>query len=311
VPARHPLLVGWAGMIGMVLLLHFGSFALISLVWRRDGIDAMPLMNRPVSAKSLGDFWGRRWNTAFHQLAHGLAFRPLQRAIGPAGAVLGTFLLSGLVHDLIISVPARGGYGLPTAYFVIQGVGVLIERRFARGRLLTLLFTLGPLFLLFHPPFSHARDRAVPHGDPRHPFRRCPVTLQHLLLAAGVLHFTLLLPGALLPKVLQWREELRNVCDLSRHIIWVHGAFVTIVIVGFGALTLLNASALTSGTMLARSLCGLIALFWLARLGIQLFLFDARSYLKNWFLKTGYHTLTGVFTYFAAVYAWAALLPRI
>ena len=128
---------------------------------------------------------------------------------------------------------------------------------------------------------------------------------------AGALHFTLLLPGALLPKVLNWRTELRNVCDLSRHVIWVHGTFVVIVIVGFGLLTLLNARALTNGTMLARSLCALIALFWLARLGIQLFVFDARPYLRNRFLKCGYHALTLVFTYFAAVYAWAAVAPRI
>ena len=135
--------------------------------------------------------------------------------------------------------------------------------------------------------------------------------LDQLLFVAGALHFTLLLPGALLPRVLNWRAELRNVCDLTRHVIWVHGAFVVIVIVGFGLLTVLNARALTSGTVLARSLCGLIALFWLARLGIQLFLFDARPYLGNWFLKAGYHGLTAVFAYFAAVYAWAALIPRV
>ena len=134
--------------------------------------------------------------------------------------------------------------------------------------------------------------------------------LDYLLLAAGALHFTLLLPGALLPRVLHWREELRRVCDLTRHIIWVHGAFVVIVILGFGTLTLLNAHALAGGTALARSVCGLIALFWLSRLAIQLFLFDARPYLGNWFLKAGYHTLTLVFSYFAAVYAWAAVLPR-
>ena len=134
--------------------------------------------------------------------------------------------------------------------------------------------------------------------------------LDQLLLAAGALHFTLLLPGALLPKVLKWRTELRNVCDLTRHVIWVHGAFVVMVIVGFGLLTLLNARALTSGTLLARSLCGLIAIFWLSRLVTQLFIFDARPYLRTWFLKAGYHGLTAVFTYFAAVYAWAALLPQ-
>lgn len=153
IPAAHPLLVGWAGMIGLTLLLHFGSFHLLSLLWRRAGIDAPPLMNRPLTATSLAGFWGRRWNTAFHALANRLVFRPLLRRVGLPGAVLGTFLASGLIHDLIISLPARGGFGLPTAYFALQGVGVLLERRIGRGRAMTMLFTLAPVCLLFHPPF--------------------------------------------------------------------------------------------------------------------------------------------------------------
>ena len=171
IPATHPLLIGWAGMLGLILLLHFGTFALLSLVWRRFGIDAQPLMNRPISATSLADFWGRQWNTAFHALAHRLAFRPLLRRVGLPGAVLGTFLVSGLIHDLIISLPARGGYGLPTAYFALQGLGVLLERRAGRGRALTILFTLAPVFLLFHPRFITlvilpflAAIRAIPGG---------------------------------------------------------------------------------------------------------------------------------------------------
>lgn len=134
--------------------------------------------------------------------------------------------------------------------------------------------------------------------------------LQNLLLAAGALHFTLAVPGALTVRELNWPCELRKLSDLNRHVIWVHGAFVEIVILGFGTLTLVNARTLSDGSTLARSLCGLIAFFWLVRLGIQLFVFEARPLLRNWFLKAGYHALTLVFVYFAAVYAWAAALPR-
>lgn len=154
---------GWLGMFGLILLLHFGVFELLGAAWRTAGVEAKPIMRAPLRATSLGDFWGKRWNTAFNTLAYDLAFRPLARRWGRAAAMLATFAISGLVHELVISVPARGCYGLPTAYFLFQGVAVLAERskfgrriglgRGLRGRLFTLLCTAGPAFWLFHPPF--------------------------------------------------------------------------------------------------------------------------------------------------------------
>lgn len=161
----HPLLTGWLGMIGVVLLLHFGLFHLLALCWQATGRNVKPLMRAPLLATSLADFWGNRWNTAFNALAHDLAFRPLVRRIGVGWATLGVFLISGVVHDLVISLPARGGYGLPTAYFLVQGVAVLFERshvgrtlglgRGGRGWLFMLIVTAVPAFWLFHPTFIH------------------------------------------------------------------------------------------------------------------------------------------------------------
>jgi alginate O-acetyltransferase complex protein AlgI len=157
------LLTGWLGMLGVVLLLHFGLFHVLALFWRGNGRNVVPLMRAPLLATSLADFWGNRWNTAFNALAHNLAFRPLVRRIGVGWATLGVFLISGLIHDLVISLPARGGYGLPTAYFLVQGMGVLFERsrtgrafglgRGGRGWLFTFIVTAAPAFWLFHPSF--------------------------------------------------------------------------------------------------------------------------------------------------------------
>jgi hypothetical protein len=163
VPERLPLVRGWVGLVGMVLIAHFGTFHVVSLVWRSFGVDAVPIMASPLLSQSLSEFWGRRWNLGFRQLGHELIFQPLHERIGVGMAGFLVFVASGLIHDLVISVPAGGGYGLPTAYFVLQGSGVALERSRVgrrmglrggvRGWIFMALFTAGPAFWLFHPPF--------------------------------------------------------------------------------------------------------------------------------------------------------------
>jgi hypothetical protein len=163
IPAEYPYLVGWGGMFGLVFVLHFGIFHVLSCGWRSIGVDASPLMNWPVLAESVSDYWGRRWNRAFRDLAHRFLFRPLTPSLGPRGAIVAGFLFSGIVHDVVISAPARGGYGGPSLFFLVQGLAMFAERtrvgrRFGIGRgwrgwLFTLLVVLLPAPLLFHWPF--------------------------------------------------------------------------------------------------------------------------------------------------------------
>lgn len=163
IPEQHALLRGWIGLFSLIFLLHFGSFHLIALFWQGMGVDAQPIMSKPLLSKTLSEFWGKRWNLGFRQLAHDLVFRPLYERIGVAAAGLWVFVASGLMHDLVISLPARGGYGLPTGYFVLQGLGVTLERSTLGRRLglqkgpaawiFLLLVTAAPAFWLFHPPF--------------------------------------------------------------------------------------------------------------------------------------------------------------
>jgi alginate O-acetyltransferase complex protein AlgI len=156
-----PEAAGWMMMTGIVLILHFGLFKLLALIWQRAGIPVVPLMSQPLKASSLGDFWSRRWNTAFTGLVHDLALRPLARRLGINGAILGIFLISGLIHELVISFPANGGFGLPTGYFLLQGLGIVLAREAHRwglnqgigGRIYTIFFTVGPVYWLFHPHF--------------------------------------------------------------------------------------------------------------------------------------------------------------
>ena len=160
----HGIPAAWLGMVGLVLLGHFGLCHLLSLAWRAVGVDAPPLMRAPVAATSLAEFWGARWNLAFAVPARELLFKPFARRIGVAGATLAVFLVSGLLHETVISLPAGAGWGLPTAYFLFQGLAVLAERsaaghalglgQGARGWVFMALCTAGPAYWLFHPAFA-------------------------------------------------------------------------------------------------------------------------------------------------------------
>jgi hypothetical protein len=112
----------WVGLFGFGMVLHFGLLHLLSIHWRARGFDAQPLFHRILTSRSLGEFWGRRWNRAFADA---------------------------------LSVPAGGGYGLCTLYFALQGAGVFSERR-RRRRWFAVLVVLAPLPLLFHPSFMGA-----------------------------------------------------------------------------------------------------------------------------------------------------------
>ncbi len=133
------------------------------------------------------------------------------------------------------------------------------------------------------------------------------MNLELLIFVGGMLHFGILLASAMVPKVLDWKASLHKLDGLSRQLVWVHGAFIVLVIFGFGLLSVLFAEDLVTGNRLARGVCFFIALFWGARLLVQLFVFDAKPYLKSVFLKAGYHGLTVIFVYHIVVYSLAAM----
>ncbi|MFO0936855.1 MAG: MBOAT family protein [Gemmataceae bacterium] len=152
-----PFTVGLVGMIGIPFVLHFGLFHILSCVWRTAGCDARPIMNWPILSTSLTDFWGKRWNLAFRDLTYRYLFHPCVKWFGAVGRMSFGFFASGLIHELVITIPAGGCYGLPTLYFLIQLFGVFLERSTwaqpVRGRVFTALFLIVPAICLFPPLF--------------------------------------------------------------------------------------------------------------------------------------------------------------
>lgn len=141
------------------LTVHFGLLGLLAAGLRRAGFPVEPLFRAPLAALSLGEFWGRRWNVGFSEMAAILVHRPVSRRFGRCAGLLAAFAFSGLLHEAAISLPVMAGFGLPFAYFILQGALVALEREIPlprRGllaRVWTLFWLGAPLGALFHPWF--------------------------------------------------------------------------------------------------------------------------------------------------------------
>jgi hypothetical protein len=132
--------------------------------------------------------------------------------------------------------------------------------------------------------------------------------LPTLIIFAGAGQLSVLVASALVPFRLNWREAFRGLPRLHRQMYWVYGGYVVLAILMFGMISLLNARELASGSGLARSVCGSIAIFWGVRLALQS-VFAVKEYLTTWWLKLGYNLLTVLFLCFTLVYGLAAVLP--
>ncbi len=152
-------------LVGSSVAVHFGIFDVLAGTWRLAGVACEEPFRAPWRAQSLSDFWGTRWNLAFSEMTSTAVYRPLARRFGASGALLASFALSGLLHEMAISLPVRAGFGLPFAYFALHGALVSIERELARrghpvqgwpGRAWTFAWLVAPLPILFHRPFLAA-----------------------------------------------------------------------------------------------------------------------------------------------------------
>lgn len=133
-------------------------------------------------------------------------------------------------------------------------------------------------------------------------------TLTLCLFVAGLLQFSVLIASALVPIRLDWKQELACLSPLHRQMYWVYGGYVVLSIIAFGIIATANSRELAAGSQLARFFCGYVAVFWGVRVSLQPML-QVKDHLSTWWLKLGYHSLTFVFLYLTAIFAWAALHP--
>jgi hypothetical protein len=95
----------------------------------------LPEMHRvPIASRSLGEFWGKRWNRVVGSWLRRHCFLPLARRRMPAAGMAFAFVVSTALHVWFagVAVGIIGGL-MMGAYFVIEGVLVLLENQVRPG----------------------------------------------------------------------------------------------------------------------------------------------------------------------------------
>ena len=299
--------LGLAGIAAILLAIHLGFGDLLPWLLRWAGFGVPMLFDRPWAARSLDDFWSRRWNLAFVEMNRRLFLRPLCAWFGKRGARFAVFAISGLFHEFGISFPAGGGWGLPLGYFVLQGGLVAIEERFRiRNRAWTWFWLLAPAPWLFHATFRHTL--VVPfywwlHGlIAQHP-AEWYLSLAIYMAALG--HLLVLVASVQAPVRLGWKEDIPKLTRFNQKIFWVYGSYILLCIVSFAFLTWWLHDDLLTGARAARAIATFIATFWTARVAIDLFWYDYRDWPPGNALVMGHALATSLFCGLALIY-WAA-----
>ncbi|RCV38242.1 hypothetical protein SEVIR_8G133200v4 [Setaria viridis] len=131
------------------------------------GMELEPQFNKPYLASSLRDFWGRRWNLMASAILRPSVYDPVRARAGKPAGVFLTFIVSGLMHEVITWyltwLPPTGE---TVAFFLLHGACCVAEdwcaRRWAvRGwpppprpvaTAIVAVLVMSTTFWLFFPP---------------------------------------------------------------------------------------------------------------------------------------------------------------
>jgi hypothetical protein len=133
---------------------------------------------------------------------------------------------------------------------------------------------------------------------------------EYHLRIAGALQILLALLHLAFPKRFHWKEELAGLSLLNRQMFHVHTFFICLVLVLFGALSLLAPESLLEPSRLARLVLGGIATFWGIRLICQWFVYDRALWRGQAFNTVMHGVFTVLWLYLTAVYLGVMLWLR-
>ncbi|KAH6787725.1 hypothetical protein C2S52_007277 [Perilla frutescens var. hirtella] len=173
----HPKIIWFCYCIHIYFMLEMLLSLFGAIAKSLTQVELEPQFNEPYLATSLQDFWGRRWNLMVPKILHPTVFQPvrsvLARLMGrkwaAIPAVMSTFFVSGLMHELVVYNFGRvRPSGEMMGFFVLHGASLSVEivvKKMLPRKFWLPGFVSGPLtvayviissFWLFFPPFIRA-----------------------------------------------------------------------------------------------------------------------------------------------------------
>jgi len=131
------------------------------------------------------------------------------------------------------------------------------------------------------------------------------LNIQKLVWLAGLAQVGLVLGSLAIPTILKWKIELSKVQPLIRQMFWVYAAYIVVINLCFGFISIFDSHELTSGSGLASLITAFIAAYWISRVLIQFFYFDRTNFPIGKWNKLGEAALVTVFIFLSIVYSYA------
>lgn len=132
--------------------------------------------------------------------------------------------------------------------------------------------------------------------------------MDYALWTAGIGHLILPIAGLQVPICFCWREDLKSLMPINRHLMWIYGAFTLKVIIAFGLITLYCHDELLKSSRLSGALSLFISLFWITRMCVEWKYLPHSLWPKGWCYSMGHILLVLLFLYLTLVYGILAYL---
>jgi hypothetical protein len=132
--------------------------------------------------------------------------------------------------------------------------------------------------------------------------------LPECLFLAGLAQLVLAVGSLAIPKVLGWKLELAKVQPLIRQMFWTYAAYILVINICFGLLSIIGINELTDGSFLAKVVTGFIAVYWISRVLVQFFYFDRSEFPSGVLNRLAEVVLTVLFIFLSIIYSFSFYL---